>query len=178
MLIVGEKNSKYSADKDQQFSLNEYGLNILIPAEVITPVESMYDVTAKGLWGGSFECPDGCKLVSGLYYISISSSSKLKKPVTVQLEHCAHIIDEDQTQYLSFVVAKFGPPYIFKYLRGGSFSPGSQYGTIDLQEFSILAIVLITTSAIGGAVGAPFGLVGAAAGAVVGGAIGYYYRTC
>ena len=54
------------------------------------------------------------------------------KAVTVQLEHCANITDEKQAEYLHFVVAKCGPPFKFEYLPGGSFCPGSQYGTIDL----------------------------------------------
>ena len=163
MMIIRKNYSKFSATKDQQLSIEKCGLNILIPTDVITPIEASYEITANGLWGGKFEFPENTTLISGVCYISVSSSSQLNKPITVQLEHCANITDEKQAGYLSFVVAKSGSPFKFKYLPGGSFPPCSQYGTIHLKEFSYLAIVI---SAIVG--GATFGL-------AVGGAIGYHY---
>ena len=169
-MIVGESYSKYSAAKDQQFSVEECGLNIFIPAQVITPVDIPYEITANGLWGGKFEFPENSLLVSGVCHISVSSSSQLNKPITVQLEHCVNITDEKQAKYLCFVLAKSGPPFKFEYLPGGSFCPGSQYGTIHLKEFSKLAIVLC--AAIGDAM---FGVGGVVLGGAVGSAIEYYY---
>ena len=148
MMIVGESYSKFSAAKYQQLSVNECGLKILIPAQVITPVDASYEIFANGLWGGKFEFPENSQLVSGVCHISISSSSQLNKPVTVQLEHCANITDEKQAEYLCFVIAKSGPPFKFEYLPGGSFCPCSQYGTIHLKEFSLVAIVLCSAAVV------------------------------
>ena len=173
MRIVGKSYLELSAAKNQELSVKECGLKILIPAQVITPVDASYEITAKGLWGGEFEFPENSTLISGVCYISLSSSSQLNKPVTVQLEHCANITEEKQAQqHLSFVVAKCGPPFKFKCLSGGSFCTGSQYGTIDLKEFSYLAIVLC--AAIGFATLGPSGGV---LGAAVAGVIGYHYET-
>ena len=105
------------------------------------------------MWDDEFEFPENSHLISGVCHISVSTSSQLNKPVIVQLEHCANITDKNQAQYLSFVVAKSGPPFKFEYLPGGSFCPGLHYGTIHLKEFSYLAIVLRTV--VGGAI---FGL--------------------
>ena len=163
MVIVGNNWSEYSADKDRQFLLEECGLTILIPAEVITPVVSVYEIAAKGLFGGKFIFPTGTKLISAVCYISMSISHQLNKPVKIQLEHCANITDKKQADYLSFAVAKSGPPFNFEYLPGGSFSPDSQYGTIYLKEFSFLAIVL--SAAVGSAI---LGLGGTTLGATVG----------
>ena len=170
MTIVGKNYSKYNATKDQQLSVEKCGLNIIIPTEVITPIEASYEITASGLWGGKFEFPEKSTLISGVCYISVSSSSQLNKPIKVRLEHCANITDEKQSKYLSFVVAKSGPPFKFEYLLGGSFPPHSQYGTIRLKEFSYLAIVIC---AIVG--GATFGLGGVAVGGTVASVIGYHY---
>ena len=164
MVIVGKNYSKFSAAEDQQLSVEECGLNILIPAQAITPVDASYEITANGLWGSKFEFPENTTLISGVCYIS--SSSQFNKPAKVQLEHCANITDKKQAEYLSFVVAKSGPPFKFEYLPGGLFCPGSQYGIIHLKEFSYLAIVLCV--AVGGAT---YGLGGAALGAAVGIAI-------
>ena len=143
MMIVGKSYCKHSAAEDQQLLVEKCGLKVLIPKQVITPVDASYEITANGLWGGKFEFPKNTKLISGVCYISVSSSSHLSKPITIELEHCANITDEKHAEYLSFVVAKSGPPFKFEYLPGGSFCPGSKYGTIHLKEFSLLAIVLI-----------------------------------
>ena len=119
------------------------------------------------MWSSKFEFPEDSQLISGVCYISVSSSSPFNKPVTVLLEHCANITDKKQTQYLSFIIAKSGPPFKFEYLPGGSFCPGSQYGTIHLKQFSYLAIVVLG-SVVGGAI---LGLGGVALGGAVGGAI-------
>ena len=166
-MIVGKNYSKVSAAKDQQLSVKECGLKFLIPAQVITPVDTSYEITINGLWSSKFEFPENSQLISSVCYISVSSSSPLNKPVTILLEHCANITDKKQTQYLSFVVAKSGPPFKFEYLPGGSFCPGSQYGTIHLKQFSYLAIVVLG-SVVGGAI---LGLGGIALGGAVGGAI-------
>ena len=147
MVTVGKKLCLYNAHTNHELIVEQCGLRLVIPAEVITPVESIYEVAAQGLWGGTFVFPEGTTLISGVCYISVSSSYELNKPVTVELMHCAQILNEKQTQYLSFVAAKSGPLFKFEYLPGGSFSTESQYGTISLKKFSLLAIVLV----IGGA---------------------------
>ena len=115
-----------------------------IPEAVITPVESVYHVAVQGLWGGEFVFPEGTKLISGICYISISSCTELNKPVTVQLDHCADIVNETQTKYLSFVVAdSTKPPYKFELLPGGIFNVHSRCGTtcIYLKKLFLIAIV-------------------------------------
>ena len=118
-----------------------------------------------------------------------AGSFVLDKAVTVELEHCAVISDERQSQYLSFVVAdhKSGPPFKFEKLSGGDFFPNSQIGSISVKSFSIVAIVLFAVvgvagdgmagamagGLVGGLVGATAGAtVGLAAGAFIGGALG------
>ena len=172
MVTVGKKLCQYDAQIEHELILEECGLRLVIPREVITPVESIYKVAAQGLWGtGKFEFPEGCTLISGICYISVSDSFKLKKPVTVELMHSAHITDERQTQYLSFVTAKSGPPFKFDYLPGGSFSSKSQYGTIFFKQFSLLAIVIIATIKVRCVAATVFGSGAFIGGAMVGGAV-------
>ena len=170
MVTVGKKLCLYNAHTEHELILEQCGLRLVIPGEVITPIESIYEVAAQGLWGlGKFEFPEGSTLISGVCYISVSSPSELNKPVTVELMHCAHITDERQTQYLSFISAKSGPPFKFEYLPGGSFSSESQYGTISLKQFSLLAIVLVISGVAAAVGGVALGGVG---GIVAGGVIG------
>ena len=55
--------------------------------------------------------------------------------------HCAEITSERQTRYLHFASTKCGPPFKFEYLTGGLFSQ-SQYSTISLKLFSLVAVIL------------------------------------
>ena len=84
-------------------------------------------------------------LVVCAMYPSISSSSPLNKPVTIELEHCAYIVKERQKK-LRFVVAKSQPFFKFRFLHGGLFSSKSCIGKISLQTFSVLLIVNINDS--------------------------------
>ena len=179
MMTVGNKVCLYKTDSDHELTVDECGLRLIIPAEVIKPTEFVdeYEVAAQGLWGGKFEFPKGSNLISGVCYISISTTFWLDKPgcsvldkaVTVELEHCATIIDERQSQYLSFVIAdhKSGPPFKFKKLSGGCFFPNSQIGRISIKSFSIIAIVLLTVVGVAGD-----GMAGAVAGGMIGGLVG------
>ena len=142
LLIVGKKLCLYNDHTKQELHLEECGLKLYIPEAVITPVESVYHVAVQGLWGGEFVFPEGTKLISGICYISISSSTELNKPVTVQLDHCADIVNETQTKYLSFVVAdSTKPPNKFELLPGGIFNVHSHFGTISLKKLFLIAIV-------------------------------------
>ena len=123
MVTIGKKLCLHNAYTEHELILEECGLRLVIPGDIITTIESIYKVATQGLLGaGKFDFPEGCILISGVCYISVSSSFELNKPVTDELMHCAHITDERQTQYLCFVTAKSGPPFKFDYLPGGSFS--------------------------------------------------------
>ena len=171
MVTVGKKVCQYDVHVEHTLILEECGLRLVFPREVITPVESEYKVAAQGLWGADkFEFPESSTLISAVCYVSVSSSSEFNKPVTVELMHSANITDERQTQYLSFVTAKSGPPFKFDYLPGGSFSSNSHYGTISLKQFSLIAIVIIAAIEVRGIAAAVVGSV-ALGSAVVGGTV-------
>ena len=113
-------------------------------------------MTAKGLWAGQFVFPEGTQLISSVTSVSLNSPLPLDKPVTVQLMHCASITDQSQSKYLSFVVSHSSqPPFEFELLPGGEFLAGSKYGTIQVKEFSLIAIVLVVsaTAAFAAAIG-------------------------
>ena len=62
------------------------------------------------------------------------------RTITFQLNHCADIKEEGQSECLSFVVASSSNN--FKFLSGGTFTVGSQYGEIALKERQqLIAIV-------------------------------------
>ena len=72
-------------------------------------------------------------LVSSMF--KITTSDELPVPVTVQMEHCA-IIEEDDS--LVHMIAHGPPPYHFKLLPEGKFPLGECYGEIEMKMFCTL----------------------------------------
>ena len=90
---------------------------------------------------GQFHLPDDMELVSGVYWISFPAKF-LDQPVTLELQHCAHLEPTEQT-HLTFVTSKCNQealPYRFKPLPGGVFTTSNDYGTVQLDRFSSMAI--------------------------------------
>ena len=159
MVTLGKKVCLYNANSSHELELDECGLTLSLPDGLFSPVDStVYEAAAQGLWGGDFEFPGGTHLISSVCYISVSPTvPQLDKPVTVQLVHCAHLRSESESEYLSFVVAEVQPgkqcgPFKFELVPGGSFSPESQTGTIELKSFSLVAIVIVVSGVAAGAV--------------------------
>ena len=75
-------------------------------------------------------------LVSSMF--KITASADLPAPVTVRMEHCA-VVEEDDS--LVHMIAHGPPPYKFKPLEGGKFPIGKQYGEFHTKAFSIFAIL-------------------------------------
>ena len=71
-------------------------------------------------------------LVSSMF--KITASDELLVPVTVRMEHCA-IIEEDDS--LMHMIAHGPPPYYFQPLLSGTFPLGERYGEIQVKRFSI-----------------------------------------
>ena len=73
-------------------------------------------------------------LVSSTF--KITASDELPVPVTVQMEHCA-IIEEDDS--LVHMIAHGPPPYYFQPLLSGTFPLGERYGEIHFSVLTTLA---------------------------------------
>ena len=83
--------------------------------------------------------PSGCDemaIVSDMY--KITTSGNLPDPVTIRMNHCAVMEEEDS---LVFIVAHGSPPYQFNLLYGGIFPLDKTYGEIELKSFCILAVL-------------------------------------
>ena len=68
----------------------------------------------------------------------ITASDELLVPVTVRMEHCA-IIEEDDS--LVHMIAHGPPPYHFLPLLSGTFPLGERYGEMQVHRFSIFTIL-------------------------------------
>ena len=75
-------------------------------------------------------------LVSSMF--KITASDELPVPVTVRMEYCA-IIEEDDS--LVHMIAHGLPPYYFQPLLSGTFPLGERYGEIQVKRFSIFTLL-------------------------------------
>ena len=100
------------------------------------------EIGMVALISGQFEFPPGTQLVSGVY--AIASSRKPCQPVLLLMEHCVDLQASQETMPLHFVRANCSQPtrpYQFEFLDKGEFPINSRYGSIQLERFSLVAIV-------------------------------------
>ena len=124
----------------QYFNWEKYGLSLSAPEGILPPSETC-EVAITALAGGEFEFPKGSELVSAVYVISISKP--LQKPLTINIQHCVALETSEQCNSLQFMRAPLNngiPPYHFKPILGGDFTPGNQYGSISCKKFSLFVI--------------------------------------
>ena len=140
MNIAGQREFLFQGESCETFDWNEYGLRISVSQDTLSSTETI-EIAVTVLVGGQFALPEDTELISAVY--SISVSKPLLKPVKLEIQHCAHLLHEDHTSYLSFVTApsQQHPPYQFQLEKGGVFRPGNQFGSIFLSQFSLKAII-------------------------------------
>lgn len=129
------------ADSPSLFDWEIYGIRIKLPQGAIPPTETG-TVTIKALVGGHFNMPEGTELISVVYVIF--TSIPLLRPAKLEIQHCANLVTQDHTNYLSFAAAPLNKstfPYEFQLEKGGKFYRDDQYGSISLSQFSLIAIV-------------------------------------
>ena len=113
-----------------------YGLKLSIPEDSLPTGMEECRINIKASLSGPFELPEGSDLLSPVFWIS--ALCKFKKPVTLEIQHCASR-DEASFADLNFVSTKCSQkelPYIFRQLDGGKFPADSSYGSIQLSHFS------------------------------------------
>ena len=85
--------------------------------------------------------PPDCELISAVYWVY--SPHKFTKPLTVEIQHCAVLSNDQQCSQLAFVSTKCTQkelPYSFRTRDGGIFSHHSSYGSLSLTQFSGLGV--------------------------------------
>ena len=126
--------------KEVHLHCKEHGIHMHFPQQ---DMEREVNVTVMSLKISSDECslPNNAELVSGVYRICVSET--LPSPVTIEMQHCVQLSNGDAASTMSFVLSdsEQDPPYQFKVLEGGQFTPNTRYGRIEISHFSNIAIV-------------------------------------
>ena len=137
---VGEVSLKVLPGEPLDYYWKGHGLRLHIPADALDTNTPPLTMKIQASLSGQFRLPDDMELVSGVYWISFPA--KLEHPVTLELQHCAHLEPTEQTS-LTFVTSKCNQktlPYNFKPLDGGGFSSKSDYGIVQIEHFCGIAV--------------------------------------
>ena len=124
----------------QTVTWNRFGFKLHVPPGAFH--DQTLNITIGVSLSGNFKFPANSTLVSAVYYVE--TSSKLFQPVTIEMEHCLMLKDEDDVRELSFVVAEVHPGfphYTFQVARWGVFSPANSWGSIQVSSFSLFSII-------------------------------------
>ena len=90
-----------------------------------------------------FKVPENMELVSGIYWVDFKG--EFANPITIEIEHCASLDQPSQFSSLSFVSTEpptqEAIPYQLQPLPGGVFLQDICYGSIQLSQSSLMAVV-------------------------------------
>ena len=137
--VIGETDFIVST-KGGFFEWEGYGLRLSISEDSLPIGMEECRINIRASLSGPFQLPEDSDLLSPVFWIS--ALCKFKKPVTLEIQHCASR-DEASFAGLNFISAKCSQktlPYTFKQLDGGKFPTDSSYGSIQLSHFSGIGV--------------------------------------
>ena len=140
--IVGE--TKFTVlEQGGSFKWRGYGMRLFVPKDSFTASLGVGECTIniRVSLSGHFQLPGDSDFLSPVFWIA--APCRFTKPVTLEIQHCALGEDEAALSHLAFVSTKCSQrdlPYIFRGLDGGAFSKNSTYGSIQLSNFSGIAV--------------------------------------
>ena len=127
----------------QSFEWKDCGFKLHAPLGALPVGSAPCQIYVKASLSGQFLFPEGSELVSPIYWIYTPKNLQFSKPLTVEIQYCATMEQDDDSDF-TFVVAKCTQPnlpYKFRTLDSGVFTPSCSYGSIYLTHFSGLGII-------------------------------------
>ena len=121
----------------------DYGFKLHVPEDALPAEVSETQLDVQVSLSGHFQMPSDSRLISAVYWVS--SPHKFTKPITVEIQHCATLTNDEQCSHLTFVHSMCSQeklPYMFMEQDGGVFTPHSSYGILSLPHFSGLGVIV------------------------------------
>ena len=143
--MIREEALTFSSDEEYTFDRRkEQGFVLHVPKGAVSSsdctlkVKSFIVTQSKPKYMFTREAT----FASGVYHIT--TSRKLSKPVSLQIQHCAITKDDCQANQVEVVVAHStnGPPYQFKPYRGDNVRVFDSYIEVKLEHFSFISCIL------------------------------------
>ena len=120
-----------------------FGLNLKAPANALDSDVPSKSLSLHNCNIDHFKIPENMELVSGIYLVDFQG--KFVNPITIEIEHCVSLDQPSQFSSLSFISTE--PPtqeamtYQLQSFPGGLFPQDSCYGSIQLSQSSLMAVV-------------------------------------
>ena len=146
-LISTGKLTIERSDELQTLEWKNHGLKVHVPPGTLPDSEDTCDIDVATSFSGSFILPKDHTLVSAIYYIR--PAKKLSKLVTLEIEHCCSIKNENDAKSIVPIHAQCSsrnPPYVFQPLDSCTITPGSFYGSFDVSTFSLFSLSWIRSA--------------------------------
>ena len=119
-----------------------YGLRLRVPEGSLPAGMRECSINIRASLSGQFQFPEDSDLLGPVFWLSVPC--EFRKPVTLEIQHCAYQEDEAAlSSNLSFVSARCSQkklPYRFRWVDGGVFTTYSSHGSIQLSHFSGLGV--------------------------------------
>ena len=135
-------------NETMSYKWNDHGFKVHVPENSLPESTSIYPVKIKASLSGQFELPEGYELVSAVYWVT--TSKKFTKPITIEVQHCAHFSNPNQLHFVHTIhapksldctiPAKKPLPYKFQVIDGGTFTLGNEYGALSTAHFCGIGI--------------------------------------
>ena len=129
-------------NQSQTFHWVGYGLKLHIPQKALPANLEECKLLIKVGLSGQFALPEEMSLVSAVYWLDSEPRCTFSQPLTIEVQHCA---TSSQISRLTFAIARCSQsdyPYTFKILERGKFASHSTYGCIQLNHFSLIALLI------------------------------------
>ena len=139
--VCAETAFEVVSDKlPQKLVWSGYGFNIEVPEGALPPGVTA-SMAVRAIMKGQFKLPDNTQLIGALYWIYCSEV--FLKHIEVNIQHCAIISTEEACENFTFIIAKCSQEDLpYKCIeRKGVFRSDTQYATVKLKRFSIIAPV-------------------------------------
>ena len=121
----------------QIFHWAGYGLKLHIPPASLPAGVGQSSIDIKASLAGHFNFPENTTLVSAAYWLH--SPVEFSQPIPVEIQHCVTPSDDPSITFAR--ASREEPPYTFTALEGGLFPTDSSYACIQLNRFSLVAII-------------------------------------
>ena len=129
--------------KSLTFYWKGFGFKIRAPANALDSDVPSESLSLQNCNIDHFKVPENMEFVSGIYWVDFKG--EFANPITIEIEHCASLDQSSQFSSLSFVSieppTREAMPYQLQPFAGGVFPQDSCYGSIQLSQSSIMAVV-------------------------------------
>lgn len=140
MSVCGETTLVISNSIAKHLEWKGFGLRITVLEHSLPSGVDQCTVKVMVSTAGHYEFPDGTHLVSAVFWFQCKPLCKFRKPVTIEIQHCAKPENTAKLKFVKTFCTQKTLPYSFKYVEGGHFNTSSSYGVLDLDSFSGVAI--------------------------------------